>query len=294
VPDSRCTACHQSLEIDTNVAANNPRPKGGFHKEIRAFSSNHPEFRLVAERSPDPTPLKLNHEKHLRPDLPGPNGQRFQLQCADCHRIDDNGKILSVQFERDCQSCHSLAFDERIPHQAPHESADIVLGFVRTAFSRHAGDHPGQWKSDPDWHPARSIAALRIMRDEAPQSLPAWVEARVAASRRLLFNQRCRECHVVENPDSASPAVQSFTVPGQWFVHSEFSHKTHRVMDCVSCHAGARTSTNTSDLMLPAKATCLTCHNDSNDSITACSTCHRYHQPWDGRVKSPLRLEDLR
>jgi predicted CXXCH cytochrome family protein len=274
--DGFCTQCHESLTTDPASAIR-------FAVSVTRFDTDHPEFRLIAEKSPDKTPLKLNHEKHLRPDLPGPQGTRVQMVCSDCHRTDGAGQMMPIQFERDCQACHSLAFDEIIPEEAPHEAPEYVEAFVRTAFSKYAGNNPGEWKKDPNWHPARNIASLRRMLDEAPKNLPEWVESRFAVSRRLLLERKCLECHDAQ--------ITPPQIPARWFVHSEFSHKPHQIFECASCHAGAAASASTSDLLLPGREACTACHNRSNDNLIRCTTCHAYHPAdvpaFNNRVKLP-------
>src|SRR5262249_10133086 len=149
----------------------------------------------------------FNHQKHLRPDLPGSDGSAVQIQCAGCHHSLENGSMAPIEFERDCQACHPLAFDERIGEEAPHEEPVIVEAFIRTAFSRYTNNNPNEWKKDPDWHPARKLADLRRMVDEAPRNLPQVIEAQIHAATHLAFEQKCQECHIVQNVEASVPIV---------------------------------------------------------------------------------------
>src|SRR5262249_22522143 len=58
-----------------------------------------------------------------------------------------------------------------------------------------------------------------------------------------------------------------------------FGHRKHEMVRCEDCHAGVRQSSATSDVNLPTKELCETCH--SSDPIrsagTACALCHLYH-----------------
>jgi hypothetical protein len=281
LPNGFCTQCHKDLHVG-------PGSSLRFNRTVTRFDGDHPEFRLIADKIRDKTPLKLNHVKHLRPGLPGANGKRVQMVCDDCHHPDRIGVMMPVQFERNCQSCHSLAFDPAIPEEAPHEASEYVDAFVRTAFSKYAGSHPGEWKKDPDWHPARSIASLRAMVDDAPGSLPRWLENRVDLSRQLLFQRRCPECHTMENASSAVPKVTPPEVPGRWYTQSRFVHVPHKVLGCTTCHSAAEKSTQTSDILLPGIKSCTSCHNDSDSGLSRCTRCHLYH-PRDAAagLKSP-------
>jgi len=62
-----------------------------------------------------------------------------------------------------------------------------------------------------------------------------------------------------------------------WFSRAEFSHRMHRTTDCESCHASARKSAKTSDVLIPEMDTCLPCHGSSGTFLDRCSECHVYH-----------------
>ena len=65
---------------------------------------------------------------------------------------------------------------------------------------------------------------------------------------------------------------------GRWFPYAKFSHESHRMLDCAGCHAGAATSTLTSDVLMPQRDTCLTCHSRSTLGVRSdCLECHSYH-----------------
>src|SRR4029079_4851488 len=60
--------------------------------------------------------------------------------------------------------------------------------------------------------------------------------------------------------------------------HARFSHsEPHR--ECESCHAGARQSALTSDILLPRISACATCHAPRGGRPgSTCLTCHEYHE----------------
>jgi ferredoxin len=279
VRDNKCTECHSHLPQATaaSPSSSDPkRPAAGFTASISSFAEGHPEFRVIAEHETDNTPIKLNHRKHLRPDLPGPNGTAVQMQCADCHHTMQNGLMAPIEFARDCQSCHPLAFDERIFEQAPHEEPVIIEAFIRTAFSKYTNNKPNEWKTDPDWHPARKLADLRRMVDEAPRNLPLFLETQIRAATHLLFEKKCQECHIVQNLEAAIPVLAKPQIPKLWLTHASFSHTPHRMLQCQACHKGAPESSLTSDVLLPSRSDCLNCHTPSA-APTTCATCHTYH-----------------
>jgi len=267
VSDSQCRQCHADLAKAVSGTLR-------FAGTITSFVKDHPEYRVVAERRKDTAAIKLNHKKHLRPDLPGADGRPVQMQCADCHRIGTNGIPAQIEFEQHCQSCHPLAFNERIREPVPHEDLVIVQAFIRTAFSKYAGRNPNEWKKDVDWHPARNLAALRQMLDEAPRDLPQWVETQIDAADRFVLQKRCQECHYIEK--GAVPTVTKTEIPALWFTQAHFSHDPHRTEPCGTCHRDVANSSETSDVLLPSRSTCLQCHKPSGSPIV-CINCHTYH-----------------
>jgi len=91
--DTQCASCHRDLRV------NPPGAEPRFARRVSAFFDDHPDFSItlpsgvrlplaeaVARRA-DPTPLRFNHQRHLRAGLPTPSGQRVQLQCRSCHQL---------------------------------------------------------------------------------------------------------------------------------------------------------------------------------------------------------------
>lgn len=91
--DAQCASCHRDLRVDP------PGAEPRFARRVSAFFDDHPDFSVtlpsgarlplaeaVATRA-DPTPLRFNHQRHLRAGLPTPSGQRVQLQCQSCHHL---------------------------------------------------------------------------------------------------------------------------------------------------------------------------------------------------------------
>jgi hypothetical protein len=91
--DTQCASCHRDLRV------NPPGAEPRFARRVSAFFDDHPDFSVtlpsgvrlplaeaVARRA-DPTPLRFNHQRHLRAGLPTPSGQRVQLRCQSCHYL---------------------------------------------------------------------------------------------------------------------------------------------------------------------------------------------------------------
>ena len=84
-------------------------------------------------------------------------------------------------------------------------------------------------------------------------------------SEAYLFEKKCVYCH-------EGRIGETFANVNPTFQKSEFDHRRHRAVECDSCHTQARTSTKTSDVLLPAMKSCVPCHESSQ-----CSTCHLFH-----------------
>ena len=48
-------------------------------------------------------------------------------------------------------------------------------------------------------------------------------------------------------------------------------------MKCEACHGQVVKSEKTSDINLPDKASCVTCHSPKGGVVSTCATCHDYH-----------------
>lgn len=301
--DRFCLACHVSLQ--THVKS------GPTHTNTVSdvFPAGHPEFGAV--KSADPGHLKFNHAVHLKPALRGPRGPE-QLECLSCHvspavrtaaskRPVDSGLMAPANFSRHCARCHPLFFDERIEQQAPHDDPAKVIAFVEQALRTYISEHPGEL-SKPD------VAFRRVplnfpRRSEAPAKNAAeWLERRLSADERVLWLTTCGGCHEIDaaaNPD-VRPGVRPYprlvrtNITQWWMPRASFNHAPHGMVTCESCHA-ARGSTKTSDVLLPDKAVCATCHQPSKGAESRCFECHRYHDWTQAHpVVSPYSASDFK
>ena len=74
-----------------------------------------------------------------------------------------------------------------------------------------------------------------------------------------------------------APTVVPPAVPSVWLHNARFSHDRHQTLRCDECHAGATTSGETHDVMLPRMASCIACHSPQGGAPDKCTTCHDYH-----------------
>ena len=71
-------------------------------------------------------------------------------------------------------------------------------------------------------------------------------------------------------------------VVDRWMPRAYFNHAKHEtVASCRDCHATAQASELTSDVLMPTKENCASCHRPSGQAMKAsdCTTCHAYHSP---------------
>ena len=273
-PDSFCVDCHSG----GNRAASQ-------RAEAMSFPDDHPLF--TTERpAADPGTIKFNHQVHGKPDLRGPTGPET-LACTTCHqpelvkaatrRSATTGLMTAITYKQDCARCHVLYFDERIDAPVPHAEPRVVSEFVRGALGEHIAKNPGDVSRRDD--PPRRLP-LNFARPEEPlpRTPGEWVTRRAAAAERLLWEKTCVECHAV-TPAAASgalPTVAPANLRRQWMTRAAFDHTPHLMVRCESCH-GAAESRLTADVLMPAAATCATCHAPAKGASSACAECHRYH-----------------
>ncbi|MGH9548441.1 MAG: hypothetical protein ACRD3W_03660, partial [Terriglobales bacterium] len=76
--DSSCSQCHANLRTREG--------KPHYALSIAAFTRGHPEFSALRTGKVDPGKVKFNHYVHMQPHLMGPNNERVEMSCDDCHR----------------------------------------------------------------------------------------------------------------------------------------------------------------------------------------------------------------
>ncbi len=303
--DVSCTQCHANLR--TTGATTH------FTADITRFNGGHPEFAALRPGSVDPGTIKLNHAVHMKHDLRGPDGP-VQLDCDDCHRtvrpesrwrfgssdaqnqpvnlnlhaippsMDAGRAYMSpVTYAKHCAACHGLQFDARFPEGVPHDTPEVIRAFLVQKFQLYIPSHPGELRvTAPNRNlPHQPIPpALRVLTEQQ------WVGLRVAESEELLYRKTCAQCHALKFAASVPlPVVAKSNIPQRWFQHAVFNHDTHKLLKCVECHAGALTSQESADVLLPGIQACEKCHRGGRQAAESrCFECHTYHD-WN-REKS--------
>ena len=290
-----CQSCHTDLSsrLKTTTLLNTPDRKypnfahPNFEAMIVTEAGPAPKFQRTALTSAQ-APKERNglifpHDRHMDPyggvarqaiDLGKAQGYGAPLECASCHRPEGDGKTFKpVEMERDCGTCHSLAFVREggdlkyLPHGEVQRVVDTIAG--RTLIA------PGE------------RARGRTLR-------ASIYTARGAGPYRRAFSPggTCYDCHSISwDGDTVRMAPVSLTrryLPKGGFDHSVPEHGGPGTskgggFECADCHAATR-SGQTSDVLIPDIAKCATCHGKDRSQIAAasdanCTTCHAFHTP---------------
>jgi hypothetical protein len=285
------------------VILNLPRPADGYTATFASFSDGHPPFQLHRENTREADVLRFNHQLHLGghgiPPVPGGG----KLDCNYCHKPEPSGRYMQrVNFEANCQACHSLQFDVKNPDfQLPHGDAQLVRTFLRTLpaqyaeFARRKRGITGEARVGEFTAQQLRQLLTQFASGEELERTVFFTKDTFRASQQSDPATRakytgCAYCHEVKQTAGASYAMPEVTAPviiDRWMPHAHFNHAKHSMVDCRSCHA-AESSRLTSDVLMPAKESCVSCHSPTGTAMKSseCMTCHTYHGP-DQRPVAP-------
>ncbi len=344
----RCATCHMEHNGDAGVIAKESKLCADCHSDLGTMIANasspdiasfekHSEFRVTipeysmvpsesggmdeeivsairvslkdTEKLKDSARIKLNHKIHLEPDLAGANGPET-LTCMSCHRLsDDLRTIKPIEFERDCQSCHSLEFDARLPGKAvPHDKADLVFNYLYAEYAKLSLS-PKQDESDQDSAPSRRRrrpGGIEATRGNAPVefSRASVIDQSRNAEEELFTRTACHLCHEIsEKPEDIAVSEMSSkymvldpNIPDVWMPAAIFDHGAHQSMSCESCHGGAKRSELTTDVLVPGIKNCRQCHSQEqklNSVKSECVMCHSYHAPLVMKEEEKQAIEKI-
>jgi hypothetical protein len=274
-----------------------PRPPHGYTQVLSSFAGDHPEFQLVREKARDPDVLRFNHQRHFAADIP-PVEKGRKLDCYYCHKTDPEGRFYQrINFAANCQACHALLFDKNNPQlHIPHGDVNLVRTFLRTLPAQY-GDHArlklGKTNdTDVQTFVAQQIRQLReqfrtgeeLERAVFFEKDPYKPQRQMAVATRANY-AGCALCHDVKPGANGAAAITKPVLVDRWMPQAKFNHAKHQVdpithekMDCNRCHR-ALMSRETADVLMPARADCVTCHSPKGKVVSECITCHGYHAP---------------
>jgi hypothetical protein len=274
-----------------------PRPPRGYTQVFSSFASDHPEFQLVREKARDPDVVRFNHQRHYAADIP-PVAKGQKLDCNYCHKADPEGRFYQrISFAANCQACHALLFDKNNPQlHIPHGDVNLVRTFLRTLPAQY-GDYArlkqGKTRdSEIQTFVAQQVRQLREQfgsGEELERAVffttdPYKAQRQMTAPVRANF-AGCAFCHDVKPGVNEAPTITKPILVDRWMPQARFNHAKHQVdpvtqekLDCNKCHR-ALVSRETSDVLMPARADCVTCHSPKGKVVSECITCHAYHAP---------------
>lgn len=286
-----CVQCHTGLTHrlkDTDLA---DAPSWARHPNFRpALPGPHGVTRVSLDSRPrEASGLTFPHSLHLSPsggparmaETLGGRGYGAALTCANCHRPDADGKgFIPIQMERDCASCHSLAFAtpggvRQLPHGEPGQVVAALLAWqgrgpvAGGGTSRRRPGEVGAGASGVGGSPAGASAVTTVGGAFGPRGA-------------------CFDCHTIFR----TPTIRFTPVklPDDFLSRGGFDHsvREHRLdregrPACAQCHAAA-TSGVATDLLLPAVGKCAECHGQTTarsptPAPANCETCHSFHAP---------------
>ncbi len=209
-----------------------------------------------------------------------------------------------VNFEANCQACHSLQFDVKNPDfQLPHGDAQLVRTFLRTLPAQY-GELARRKRGITNENRAGEFTAQQIRQlltqfasgEELERTVfftkdPYKASQQGDAATRAKYTG-CAYCHEVKQTTGVAYPLPEVTAPvifDRWMPHARFNHAKHQSVSCQDCHTGATSSHLTSDVLIPTKESCTSCHSPTGVAMKAseCMTCHTYHTP-DQRNAAPI------
>jgi len=212
--------------------------------------------------------------------------------------------MAPVKFANACAACHLLTFDKRFDFGVPHDKPEVIHTFLVRAFREYIAAHASEVRVRRD--PGRDLTGKPLPPEVRILTPAQWVTERTAAAEDLLGRKTCKQCHTLTSSAKSSRGIElsvrqgndSDKLPGvsaelpnvapanitlRWMPHAKFDHSQHEGFTCVSCHAKALTSTESSDVLLPGIGTCKKCHAPGPEHAESrCFGCHTYHD-WSKR-----------
>lgn len=286
-----CVQCHTGLTHrlkDTDLA---DAPSWARHPNFRpALPGPSGPTRVSLDSRPrEASGLTFPHSLHLSPSAGparmaqtlGGRGYGAALTCANCHRPDADGKgFAPIEMERDCASCHSLAFAtaggvRQLPHGEPGQVVAALLAWqgrgpvAGGGTSRRRPGQTGEGGGGMGGSPSGASAVTTVGGAFGPRGA-------------------CFDCHTIFR----TPTIRFTPVrlPGDFLSRGAFDHsvREHRIdrlgqPACAQCHAAAASGAAT-DLLLPSVSECVECHGQTTarsptPAPANCETCHSFHAP---------------
>lgn len=319
-PEGRCVDCHTEHEGAGPMPATAQRFCTDCHADMSTrltdtripdagdFGTDHPQFRprvavsaganprfervTLSDTTQDISGLKFPHNIHLQRgggvarmarSLNIAQGTTGGLDCASCHKpTADRVRFQPVDMERDCQSCHSLAFEtvggvtRTLRHGEPQQVIADLTAYYRSTPPTRPINLGGMARRRPGAYDEGQVYNI-YFRERAVRPTRADDAVRAVFSR----GGACYDCHTIFAPGSGGAGwrVQPVHQTVRYLDHGWFDHQPHRQEPCSTCHQATRSS-SANQLLLPPIKVCRDCHGGegSNADVSSpCASCHEYH-----------------
>ncbi len=280
-----CADCHEGLKGrlgDTKLgdAADFGKLHPQFQPQVAMTMGSDKLTRVsLGARPREASGLAFPHDKHLdrrggvarmAARLGGSFGSSG-LACKDCHRSTADGvRFLPIEMERDCETCHSLAYDKVGPTFRRLRHGNVAAMIADLTAAGPASRPMVGGRRRPGEYASGGLYAARFSPAPGGSGLVA---------QALSTGGICGECHL---PSAAGGrfGVVPVTQTTRFFQHGWFTHKAHRQEKCTNCHL-AEKSASSADLLLPDLKSCRTCHLGEDAAApkvpSGCAMCHDYH-----------------
>ncbi len=289
-----CMTCHQEHDGDNQLVLEdsklcldchmNPDAMVGHKTHLAKINDfgNHPEFRSKAASSPTENGLLFPHELHLSSEgVADLNDKVHLLECADCHRPQNEGANMSFPaYQADCSGCHGLQFSFLAPERSlPHGDVGAVKQYVHDTYAVLALQGHAPVTNAAEGKENTKMSSTAVPSNPA---LMAWVREQSAqVIDGPLGKEQCAFCHrlVEDKGDPLAWDIEPVKLKIGEFAQARFNHASHQHTDCLACHQASR-SEDAADLLLPGVATCQVCHSDQLEQgkiASDCVTCHGFH-----------------
>jgi hypothetical protein len=294
------TAFHRHPQPPGQVVFELPRPPRGYTQTFASFWNGHPEFQLDREKVHDPNVLRFNHQRHFAADIPLVNGKK--LDCNYCHKPDSDGRYYQrISFAAHCQACHALQFDPKNPElMLPHGNATAVRAFLRSLPTQYADLAVRKGMTRPNDIQNFAVKQMAQLRERVRSgeeferevffTVDPYKPQPQGEPRTRFSFYGCAFCHEVKPVANAAPAITKLIFFDRWMPQAKFDHAKHltdphtqKPLDCNVCHHATQ-SRESADVLMPAKANCVTCHSPAGKVVAECITCHTYHAPLESQM----------
>ncbi len=220
--------------------------------------------------------------------------EHLNLDCAECHKREDNSINPKYAGHASCINCHFEQFvTENSPmcavchsdvKDAPAPVRDFPVNFDESFNMKF--DHAAHLK--PGARPVEGCATChKPLRGGVALSIPAGIDSHstcytchtpdLVVEGQNLGN--CNTCHSIANYQRTPTTSATF--------NTSFSHAKHQQLDCTNCHTVRANTPQRQQVVSPVvgmhtysggEMSCMSCHNDKitfgDRDFANCQRCH--------------------